>query len=119
VQNPLLQICPWFEQLVQVWPFLPQAWSLVAPNAVHTPAWQQLDAHVCELQPCGAHALLVHTWEAVVQFAQACPFLPHWVLAVPVRHMPFEQHPLGQVAALHTAMRHSPAEHIPPCDAQS
>ena len=70
-QKPLLQICPWFEQFLQAWPFLPQNWSLVAPNWVHTPAEQQLDGHVWALQGGGPHALFVHTWEAVVQFVHA------------------------------------------------
>jgi hypothetical protein len=87
------------EQSMQVWPLLPHAWS--ESPAWHVAFWQH-PVQFDELHPAATvHALLVHTFDDVVQFVHAAPPLPHAVFEVPATHVVPEQHPFGHVDALH------------------
>jgi hypothetical protein len=84
---------------MQVWPFLPQAWS-------ERPAWHPpLSQHPEHVTPLhaedGTHALFVHTSDAAVQFWHVCPLVPQAALAVPGTQRPFAQHPPEHVSGPH------------------
>jgi hypothetical protein len=85
------------EQLMQLWPFFPHAWS--ESPSTQLPFWQQ---PLHDPAPHGGWAMHSLFWQLpplAEQSAQAIPPFPQAVFDVPAMHRPLVQQPFAQVAA--------------------